>query len=773
MGRKKIIWGKADGGTRQRERRLESVLGHKLGGELQRLRVSRSHTQAATFSTSTMSDTSRDRSKAMESPLPQPESLVRTRTERDLAPESEPASKQQKLPPGQSFVDVLADMNEEGGPESWPRPVFNEDQFKERKNSISFQQIEIEEVDGGSIGALRMYGVTEEGHSVLAHVSGFLPYLYIAVPRDFHKVDIGVFAGYLNRQVKEQYVSEVEQVFKRTLWGYQDENWKPFLKITIVGPKYLALIRDIFESGQCTFRDLFPKPVATFESNVPYPLRFMADTKMAGMSWVEIPAQQYTIRREADRNKISTCQIELDVRYDSLISHPVTIEGRWSKIAPLRILSFDIECMVPPACLHDFSKPHREAVIQIASVVTLHGEQEPLIRNVFALNDCLPIGGAQILSFVEEYDMLQAWRDFLEEVDPDIIMGFNIVRFDMPYLLDRARHLGIPRFPFFGRLRDQPTPIKNVVFTSRRKPFSPTASFQPEEPFRAAVPQGRLQFDVMQFVEREYQMGYSLNNVSKTFLGEQKEDVHFTQITELQNGTAETRHQLAVYCLKDAYLPQKISQNLKAVDNYIAMSRVAGVPFSYLFSRGQSVRSFSQILRKAGEKGYILPAFGREDSDTPYEDCYDQLEAHIKDHTAMLSKHNLCYVTLLDQATIARLDMVKDVDYIQTRNGPDCDFFVKSKRRRGIIPILLEDLISARVQVDADLQTETADSARGVMLKAHQRALGIIVQSFYMYTQSKIGKLSCPAISRSAKAFYRQDSEVDDRVSAMNVVSFL
>jgi hypothetical protein len=38
--------------------------------------------------------------------------------------------------------------------------------------------------------------------------------------------------------------------------------------------------------------------------------------------------------------------------------------------------------------------------------------------------------------------------------------------------------------------------------------------------------------------------------VCAQFLGEQKEDVHHSIITELQNGTADSRRRLAVYCLK-------------------------------------------------------------------------------------------------------------------------------------------------------------------------------------------------------------------------------
>lgn len=40
--------------------------------------------------------------------------------------------------------------------------------------------------------------------------------------------------------------------------------------------------------------------------------------------------------------QVSLCQYEVDVAWTDLISHPA--EGEWQRIAPLRVLSFDIEC---------------------------------------------------------------------------------------------------------------------------------------------------------------------------------------------------------------------------------------------------------------------------------------------------------------------------------------------------------------------------------------------------------------------------------------------
>lgn len=48
--------------------------------------------------------------------------------------------------------------------------------------------------------------------------------------------------------------------------------------------------------------------------------------------------------------------------------------------------------------------------------------------------------------------MLEAWAQFIREVDPDIITGYNINNFDLPYLLDRAKHLKLQNFAFLGRI---------------------------------------------------------------------------------------------------------------------------------------------------------------------------------------------------------------------------------------------------------------------------------------------------------------------------------
>ena len=37
----------------------------------------------------------------------------------------------------------------------------------------------------------------------------------------------------------------------------------------------------VFERGECRYKDLFKGEVSTYESNIPYILRFMIDTKVS------------------------------------------------------------------------------------------------------------------------------------------------------------------------------------------------------------------------------------------------------------------------------------------------------------------------------------------------------------------------------------------------------------------------------------------------------------------------------------------------------------
>ena len=252
---------------------------------------------------------------------------------------------------------------------------------------------------------------------------------------------------------------------------------------------------------------------------------------------------------------------------------------------------------------------------------------------------------------------------------------------------------------------------------------------------------------------------------------EQKEDVHHSLITELQNSGPEARRRLAVYCLKDAYLPQRLMDKLMCLINYTEMARVTGVPFNYLLSRGQQIKVISQLFRKARDDGYLIPAYKGEGGDEQYEGAtvldpkqgyYDKPVATLDFaslYPSIMMAHNLCYTTLVDKHTIDRLKLVEDKDYVVTPNN---NYFVCKTVRKGLLPDVLEALLAARKAAKSDLKNET-DPLRRAVLDGRQLALKVSANSVYGFTGATVGRLPCLEISMSVTAYGRQMIEETKR----------
>lgn len=627
--------------------------------------------------------------------------------------------------------------------------------FSSETHAISFQQLDAEQstlpgfTDENTSSVVRFFGVTNEGHSILCNVTGFRHYLYVPAPNFPEAQDrrqLGDFVKYLKDNF-DNLVDDIDVVPKQSIWGYSGDSKLPFWKIYVTQPGCVNKLRTAFERGHLTYKSWFEGGVTTYD-NIVYPLRVMIDCGIVGMSWITLPKTKYVEIPEEER--VSSCQLEVRINYRDLIAHPA--EGEWSHSGPLRILSFDIECA---GRIGVFPEPEHDAVIQIANVMSIAGARKPFIRNVFTVGSCAAITGSQVFPHDSEEEMLKHWRDFVVSADPDIIIGYNTSNFDFPYLIDRAKALKIDTFPYFGRLKFVKQEIKDSIFSSK--------AYGTRESKNVNI-DGRLQLDLLQFVQREYKLrSYTLNAVSAHFLGEQKEDVHYSIITNLQNGDSETRRRLAVYCLKDAYLPLRLMEKLMALVNYTEMARVTGVPFSYLLSRGQQIKVVSQLFRKCLQIETVIPNMQSQGSDEQYEGAtviepirgYYDIPIATLDFSSLypsiMMAHNLCYTTLCNKATVERLNLRKDEDFIVTPNG---DYFVTPKLRRGILPIILEELISARKRAKKDLKNEKDPFKRDV-LNGRQLALKISANSVYGFTGATVGKLPCLAISSSVTAFGR------------------
>ncbi len=102
----------------------------------------------------------------------------------------------------------------------------------------------------------------------------------------------------------------------------------------------------------------------------------------------------------------------------------------------------------------------------------LLGESEPFLRVIFTLNSCDPIEGVYICSYSSEGELLEAWQNFIHAVDPDVLTGFNILNFDLWFIIERAQKLttfkvDLGRSKGMKGLRSAPKFIDMIVFILR------------------------------------------------------------------------------------------------------------------------------------------------------------------------------------------------------------------------------------------------------------------------------------------------------------------
>jgi DNA polymerase delta subunit 1 len=649
-----------------------------------------------------------------------------------------------------------------------PRKKFKNDQFfrppvgslNPNDDTLIFQELELDHylsrpypgmpgAQTGMVPVIRMFGVTKVGNSVCCHIHGFSPYFYVNLPDNFEEAEMYLFKEKLNDAVVADMRSNKDNITEavlmmellkgKSLVEYQGEEDGKFAKITLALPKFVAAAKRLLTTT-IVYQPLANHTFYPFESNVDIETRFIVDTNILGCCWIELPAGKWFRRPQNSYPVTSRCQLEVDVSWTDFISH--SPEGEWSPVARFRIHSFDIECAGRKGI---FPEPNVDPIIQIANVVKLHGDEEVVTRNIFTLKSCAPIGHAEVRSFETEGEMLEEWAAFVREMDPDIFTGYNINNFDFPYLIERARHLKLKRFDFLGRILDIRSTIKETV----------TQTKIGRRTFKSINFEGRVPYDMLMVIKRDFKLrSYTLNSVCQEILGEQKEDVHYSIITDLQNGDEQTRRRLAVYCLKDAELPVRLLNTVRSFTNDVEMARVTGVPITSLLTKGEQVKVVAQLLKHARKAGYFMPAHQGAASSEQYEGAtvIEPMRGYYTDpivtldfsslYPSIMIAHNLCYTTLIKPNVKEKLSLTDE----QVTTTPANCMFVKSSVRPGLLPHILQHLLAARKKTKAELK-EATDPVVKAVLDGRQLAYKISANSVYGFTGAQVGKLPCLEIS--------------------------
>ena len=117
-------------------------------------------------------------------------------------------------------------------------------------------------------------------------------------------------------------------------------------------------------------------------------------------------------------------------------------------------------------------------------------------------------------------------------------------------------------------------------------------------------------------------------------------------------------------------------------------------------------------------------------------------------YPSIMMAHNLCYSTLIPKFKVKNYP-AEDVTI--TPNG---DAFMKRSIKKGILPLILEELIAAR-KIAKNMLAMTTDPFEKAVLDGRQLALKISANSVYGFTGATNGEFPCLPISSSVTAYGR------------------
>ena len=393
-----------------------------------------------------------------------------------------------------------------------------------------------------------------------------------------------------------------------------------------------------------------------------------------------------------------------------------------------------------------------DAIIQIGTTVHRYGSDEIIFKHMVALDTCDNIDGCVVESYSSEASMLLGWKEMFAELDPDILIGYNIFGFDMDYMWKRAKELNIAGQFGEGLGRLTARNIRNI------KEQKLSSSALGDNYLKYFPLDGIVNVDLLKVMQRDQKLdSYKLDSVAAHFLGDHKNDLTPNEIFAKFGGTSADRAEIGRYCLQDCALVNRLLHKLKVLENNVGMGNVCSVPLSYLFMRGQGIKIFSLVSKECRAKQMVIPVihkprpFGIEmDEDTmdmvgyegaivldPQEGMYLDTPITVLDYASLyptsMIERNLshdCFVvdeTYKEEAEAAgtkfitvTYDIFEGVGDKKHKTGvqnctfaqpkPDAD----GKERRGTIPEILIKLINQRKNTRKKIEYETVEVRGGV-----------------------------------------------------------
>ena len=590
---------------------------------------------------------------------------------------------------------------------------------------VVFQVLTWETQDTEDEHLISIFGKTNEGKSVCVTTS-FTPYFFVKLPKKTSTLDVHNLYTKIDKVCPECLIS-YDIVQSKDVWGFQNNEKFIFMKLNF---KNLAARRMVNGRLKRALPDESMK-YKVYESNLDPVLRLMHRTNIQSTGWMDTG-------NTCVRSHLAHVNIDLFCN-DWKTLKPVDIP----ETAPFVVASVDIECnsstgKFPDADVKD------DACFQIAVSLIQYGSDVPYDKTCFCYKKTdSNLDGCTIKSYDTEREMLMAFKGYLMEKDIDIITGWNIFGFDLEYIMKRAVMTKCDQ-TFYEMSK-----LKNHSCELVYKKLSSSALG--DNALKILPMPGRFIFDLFHEVKKGYKLdSYKLDNVSKLYLGDNKIDMPPKEMFArfVEEDPIKLR-EVAEYCVKDTLLPHRLLSKLSILVNLLEMAKATWVPLCYLVERGQQIKVFSLLTKKAREMGFMIPtiSWGQYSADG-YEGATvldAQKGAYYTPITALdfeglypsiMMAHNLCYSSMVMDS---KYENIPGITY------ETFGFYKFAQDVPSLLPSILLELKQFRKQAKKDMAQSSG--ALKEMYNGKQLAYKVSMNSVYGFTGASKGMLPCVQIA--------------------------
>lgn len=442
--------------------------------------------------------------------------------------------------------------------------------------------------------AVRIYGINQSQENVCLHVKNFTPYFFIEVAIQGVK-DWLQYKNYvidiLNRRCKT--TSQKSILRKQKLYFYNQQEKYPFLRMrfsTLEAKKQAYYKINKFKTK------MMGREVQFFvhENEASPLLQLVCERNIPTSGWLN-----YKSSKSVDI-KVTHCTHEFEVDVGNL-SPLEEAEDRVMKVMSPCILSFDIEVYSCNPKRMPSADNEKDCIFQISCIVQKKGRVDKYLINYGNIDK---ISNVNVICVDNERSLLQEFHKLIMNVDPHVIIGYNIFGFDIPYLIARAKRFCIyDVFDIMGM---------HLTNHAKEKEIRWSSSACPNQQFFILDAEGRIFVDLLPIIRRDYKFSnYKLKTVSTFFIGETKDPLtHLDIFKAFEDGKeASGKKSMArcgKYCVQDADLVLKLFNNLQLWIGLVEMAKICNVPILFLFTQGQQIKVYSQVYKKGMDDGILI-----------------------------------------------------------------------------------------------------------------------------------------------------------------------